>query len=66
MVVQAVSKPCPKKPAKTACRMDCKLCHGLGRVKVCPHCDGAGLVKGARCEECGWTGVMPAREGDKD
>lgn len=66
MVVAAVNKPCPKKPAKACCRMDCKLCHGLGRVKLCRYCGGAGLVKGERCLTCGTTGWLPAKEGDSD
>lgn len=48
-------------PAET-----CKTCHGIGRAKDCPTCDGEGEIEGQRgdCPTCGGAGEIHCKDGD--
>jgi RecJ-like exonuclease len=35
----------------------CPMCHGSGYVAQCVDCDGAGVVRNAKCAACGGCGL---------
>jgi hypothetical protein len=52
------NKQTGEKTTKWICKMSCPHCRGRVDLHTCPVCEGAGMVKGDKCNTCAATGKI--------